>query len=362
MARATTLTIDLDAIAHNYQIAKARAPAQQALAVVKANAYGHGAIDVARKLEPDVPGFAVACIEEAVELRDAGVRKPILLLEGFFTADELDYICRHNIWTAVHNDFQLDAITSANLAEPVNVWLKLNTGMNRLGFSPDAYRLAYQKLKDHPQVSGITLMSHLTSADNLTSIETRRQVERFNSVYRDCPTPRSIANSAGTMKHPTALQDWQRPGIILYGSSPFTGKDEIQARLKPAMTLTSEVIAVHELQLGEAIGYNGTWVCERPTRIGTVAMGYADGYPRQAKNGTPVLVNGQRTQLIGRVSMDMLTVDLTGLDAGLGSAVELWGKNLLANEVAPWCDTISYTLFTGITRRVHRKLKCCEGH
>ncbi|WP_138439714.1 alanine racemase [Marinobacter alexandrii] len=357
MARPATLTIDLDSIAHNYQIAISQAPEQKALAVVKANAYGHGAVDVAQKLEPYTPGFAVACIEEAIELREAGIRKPILLLEGFFSADELDYICRHNIWTAVHNDFQLEAIASAKLTEPVHVWLKLNTGMNRLGFTPDGYKLAYKRLGNLPQVSSITLLSHLTSADNPASPETEKQIERFNNIHRDCPSPRSIANSAGTMKHPLALHDWQRPGIILYGSSPFSGEDDIQPLLQPAMTLTSEIIAVHELQPGDAVGYNGTWVCERPTRIGTVALGYADGYPRQARNGTPVLVNGQRTQLIGRVSMDMLTVDLTGLDAGLGSAVELWGKNLLANEVAPWCGTISYTLFTGITRRVHREVK-----
>ncbi|MFP3978992.1 alanine racemase [Marinobacter sp. KMM 10035] len=359
MARAATLNIDLDAIAHNYRVAKSQAPKQKALAVVKANAYGHGAIDVAKKLESDAPGFAVACIEEAVELRDAGIRKPILLLEGFFAADELDYICRHDIWTAVHNNFQLEVIASKGLAEPLNVWLKLNTGMHRLGFSPDEYRLAYQRMKDLQQVSGITLMSHLASADDLASSETQKQVEQLNRIHRDCPSPRSIANSAATMKHPVALHDWQRPGIILYGSSPFQGDEDVQAQLKPAMTLTSEVIAVHALQPGDTVGYNGTWTCERPTRIGTVAMGYADGYPRQARNGTPVLVNGHRTQLVGRVSMDMMTVDLTGIDADLGSAVEFWGEHLLANEVAPWCDTISYSLFTSITHRVHRKVKNC---
>ena len=358
MARAATVTIDLDAIAHNYRIAKAQAPEQRALAVVKANAYGHGAIEVAKKLEPEADGFAVACIEEAVELRDAGIRRPIVLLEGFFTEDELDYICRHNIWTAVHNDFQLEAIAAADLAEPVNVWLKLDTGMHRLGFSPDEYKVAYQRLKAMPQVSSITLLSHFTSADSLDSPVTARQIEIYDQISRECPSAMSFANSAATMKHSAAHHDWQRPGIILYGSSPFENEaEDVQAQLKPAMTLTSEVIAVHNLQPGDAIGYNGTWVCDKPTRVGTVAMGYADGYPRQARNGTPVLVNGQRTRIIGRVSMDMLTVDLTGIDADRGSPVEFWGENLLANEVAPWCDTISYTLFTGITRRVHRKVK-----
>ncbi|MDO6461598.1 alanine racemase [Granulosicoccaceae sp. 1_MG-2023] len=358
MARAATVTIDLDAIAHNYRVAKSRAPQQKALAVIKANAYGHGAVAVAHKLEAQADGFAVACIEEAIELREAGISKPIVLLEGFFTADELDYICRHNIYTAVHNEFQLQAIADASLAQPINVWLKLDTGMHRLGFGPEEYKHAYQRLKAMAKVNSITLLSHFTSADDPDSPVTQQQIDIYNSVNRDCPSPMSFANSAATMRHSAAHHDWQRPGIILYGSSPFKGdNDEVQAQLKPAMTLSSEVIAIHELQAGDAVGYNGTWVCDKPTRVGTVAMGYADGYPRQAKNGTPVLVNGQRTRIIGRVSMDMLTVDLTGLDAELGANVEFWGENLLANEVAPWCDTISYTLFTGISRRVHRKLK-----
>lgn len=357
MARAATVTIDLDAIAHNYRVAKSQAPEQKALAVIKANAYGHGALEVAKKLEPEADGFAVACIEEAVELREGGIHKPIVLLEGFFTPDELDYICRHDIWTAVHNDFQLDAIAAAELIRPVNVWLKLDTGMHRLGFSPEEYRAAYWRLEAMPQVSSVTMLSHFTSADDMDSPVTRHQMEIYGSVSRECPSAMSFANSAATMKHSGAHHDWQRPGIILYGSSPFEGEGDVQAQLKPAMTLTSEVIAVHDLKPGDAIGYNGTWVCDKPTRVGTVAMGYADGYPRQARNGTPVLVNGQRTRIIGRVSMDMLTVDLTGIDADRGASVELWGENLLANEVAPWCDTISYTLFTGITRRVHRKVK-----
>lgn len=356
MARPATVTIDLDAIAHNYRVAKSQAPARKALAVVKANAYGHGAIDVARKLEAEADGFAVACIEEALELREAGIRKPILLLEGFFQADELADIGHHDLWTVVHNQAQLDAIARADLSAPLNVWLKLDTGMHRLGFAPDAYRAAYRRLKALPQVRSLTLMSHFTSAEDPASPATRHQLERFERVSRDCPSPRSFANSAATMTLPEAHHEWQRPGIILYGASPFVADPEVQAQLKPAMTLTSEVIAVRELRPGEAIGYNGTWVCEAPTRVGTVAMGYADGYPRQARNGTPVLVNGQRSRLLGRVSMDMLMVDLTGLEAGVGSSVEFWGRNLLANEVAPWCDTIAYTLFTGITRRVHRRV------
>ena len=357
MARAATVTIDLDAIAHNYRLAKSLAPGQQALAVIKADAYGHGAVAVAKKLQAEADAFAVACIEEAVELRVAGIRKPILLLEGFFTADELNYISDQNLWTAVHNDSQIDAIANAKLNKPIDVWLKLDSGMHRLGFSPDEFVAAYARLKTLPQVGNILMMSHFSSADDLASPVTQNQLEIFDAVQRQCPVPMSIANSAATLMHNSAHRNWQRPGIMLYGSSPFTNQPDIDAQLKPAMTLTSEVIAIHDLQPGDPVGYSGTFVCDKPTRVGTVAMGYADGYPRQAKTGTPVIVNGQRTRIIGRVSMDMMTVDLTGIDARLGSKVELWGKNLLANEVAPWADTISYTLFTGITRRVHRKIK-----
>lgn len=357
MARAATVTIDLDAIVHNYRLAKSLAPGQQALAVIKADAYGHGAVTVAKKLQNEADAFAVACIEEAVELRVAGIRKPILLLEGFFSADELNYISDQNLWTAVHNDTQLAAIEQASISKPIDVWLKLDSGMHRLGFSPDEFVSAYNRMKACPNVANILMMSHFSSADDVSSPVTKNQLEIFDAVHRICPLPMSIANSAATLLHNSAHRNWQRPGIMLYGSSPFTNRPDIDAQLKPAMTLTSEIIAVHDLKPGDPVGYSGTFVCDQPTRVGTVAMGYADGYPRQAKTGTPVIVNGQRTRIIGRVSMDMMTVDLTGIDAGLGSRVELWGKNLLANEVAPWADTISYTLFTGITRRVHRKVK-----
>jgi alanine racemase len=355
MARPATVTIDLEAIAHNYRLAKSLAPGQQALAVVKANAYGHGAVPVARKLESEADAFAVACIEEAAELRVAGIRKPVLLLEGFFSADELSYISEHNLWTAVHNQQQIEAIANAAVKKPLNIWLKLDSGMHRLGFSAAEYPAAWRRLQALPQVGSITLMSHFSSADDPHSPVTAAQLQCLDDVSRQCPSPVSIANSAGTLIHSSAHRQWQRPGIMLYGSSPFAEEQVIDQQLRPAMTLSSEIIAIHDLQPGDAVGYSGTFVCDKPTRVGTIAMGYADGYPRQAKTGTPVIVNGQRTRIIGRVSMDMITVDLTGIDASIGDPVELWGKQLLANEVAPCCDTISYTLFTGITRRVHHR-------
>jgi len=355
MARATTVTINLDNVLHNYRLAKSMAPEQKAVAVVKANAYGHGAVPVAKKLEPEADAFAVACIEEAVELRNAGISKPILLLEGFFTDDELNYISANNLWTGVHNRKQLDAVKNAKLSQPVTVLLKMDSGMHRLGFSPEEYADRFNELKALPQVKDVILMTHFTSADDMSSPMTKKQIEVFDAASKGLDAEISIANSAATMMHADARRNWQRPGIMLYGSSPFEPNAEIDAQLKPVMTLTTEVIAIHDLEPGEAIGYSGTWVCEKPTRVGTVAVGYADGYPRQAVNGTPVIVNGQRTKIIGRVSMDMLTVDLTNIDADLGSPVELWGENLSANEVAPCCGTISYTLFSCITSRVHRK-------
>ncbi|MAS25546.1 MAG: alanine racemase [Oceanospirillaceae bacterium] len=356
MARATTVTVNLDNVLHNYRLAKSMAPEQKAVAVVKANAYGHGAVAVAKKLAPEADAFAVACIEEAVELREAGIEgQPILLLEGFFTADELDYISANNLWTGVHNQRQLNDIKNAQLSQPITVLLKMDSGMHRLGFAPEEYAAVYHELKALPQVKDVILMSHFTSADDMSSPMTQKQIEVFDAATRELDADVSIANSAATLMHADARRNWQRPGIMLYGSSPFTDNPEIDRQLKPAMTLTSEVIAIHDLEPGEAIGYSGTWVCEKPTRVGTIAVGYADGYPRQAVNGTPVIVNGQRTKIIGRVSMDMLTVDLTDIDANLGSTVELWGENLLANEVAPCCGTISYTLFSCITARVHRK-------
>ena len=228
--------------------------------------------------------------------------------------------------------------------------------MHRLGFVPEQYRAAYARLKTLKQVKDIVLMTHLACADELESDVTQAQLETFSKTTLGLDSPISIANSAGLLGHADSRANWQRPGIMLYGASPFNHPHPLADQLQPAMSLTSEIIAIRDLQPGDAVGYGRTWVCERPTRIGTVALGYADGYPRHAKNGTPVIVNGQRTRLLGRVSMDMLTVDLTDLDAvDVGAAVELWGENLSATEVAQYCDTIAYTLFTGITKRVHRR-------
>jgi alanine racemase len=356
MARAATATINLNAIRHNYLLAKNASPENKAVAIIKADAYGHGAVKVAQSLEDIADAFGVACIEEAIELREAGITLPILLLEGFFTADELDYISQNNLWCAVHSVDQIKIIADTELSKPIKIWLKMDSGMHRLGVHPDQYEAAYQELKSLSQVEEVVLMSHFASADEPQKNTTAEQISCFDAVASKLDAPVSLANSAGTMAHPDARRSWQRPGIMLYGATPFAESQELADQLKAAMTLSSEVIAVRELQPGDAVGYSGKWVCDKPSRVGTVAMGYADGYPRHAKNGTPVLVDGKLTQIIGRVSMDMLAVDLTALpEAGVGSHVEFWGDNLKASEVATYCDTIPYTLFTGITRRVHKK-------
>ena len=356
MGRATTAIINLDAIRYNYRLAKEMHPVGEAVAVIKADAYGHGAVQVAEELVGDVDAFAVACIEEALQLREAGITTPILLLEGFFTADELVVISQQQLWCVIHSLDQIKTLSSVILPQPIRVWLKMDSGMHRLGVPPEDYHTAYQRLQAIDQVSQIVMMSHFSSADELDVDVTSLQIACFDRAAHGLDGPVSMANSAALLQHKKALREWQRPGIMLYGASPFSHNHLLADQLKPAMRLVSEVIAVRDLPQGEAVGYGRTWVCEKKTRVGTVSIGYADGYPRHAKNGTPVLVNGQRTQIIGRVSMDMITIDLTDIEGELlGAEVELWGENLLATEVASYCDTISYTLFTGVTGRVRRQ-------
>jgi alanine racemase len=358
MGRAATATINFDALRHNYRLAKQASNGSKAVAIVKADAYGHGAIMVARALANEADAFGVACIEEAIELRDAGIKNPILLLEGFFTEDELSIISERNLWTAIHSVEQIKVLSRQRLSKPINVWLKMDTGMHRLGIQPEDYEAAYTALKHLPQVSNVVLMTHFSCADEIINIETASQISIFNNVTKNIVAEKSLANSAGTLGHKGSHGDWQRPGIMLYGATPFSHSHKWGDQLKSVMTLTSEVIAIHNLVKGQSVGYSKTFVCEQPTKVGTVAIGYADGYPRHAKPGTPVMVNGQRTIILGRVSMDMLAVDLTNIDnVTVGAEVELWGDKLKASDIAMYCDTITYTLFTGITRRVHKVYK-----
>ncbi|MES2871546.1 MAG: alanine racemase [Pseudomonadota bacterium] len=342
--------IDLQALRHNYQLAR-EVTGAKALAVIKADAYGHGAVRCAQALEAQADGFAVACIEEALELRAAGIRAPILLLEGFFEADELPLIVEHDFWCVVHSLWQLDAIEHAKLAKPIHVWLKLDSGMHRVGLHPTDYKTAYQRLQASGNVAKIVLMSHFARADELHCPRSEEQVAVFQAARADLSAEVSLRNSPAVLGWPNVPSDWVRPGLMLYGATPFEEAQALAARLQPVMTLESKVIGVRELPAGEPVGYGAKFITPKPMRIGVVAMGYADGYPRQAPTGTPVLVAGQRSQLLGRVSMDMLCIDLTDVpQAGLGSSVELWGKNILASEVAAKADTIPYQIFCNLKR------------
>ncbi|KMN04116.1 alanine racemase [Pseudomonas helleri] len=342
--------IDLQALRHNYQLAR-EVTGAKALAVIKADAYGHGAVRCAQALEAEADGFAVACIEEALELRAAGIRAPILLLEGFFEADELPLIVEHDLWCVVHSLWQLDAIEQATLAKPIQVWLKLDTGMHRVGLHPSEYKSAYQRLQASGKVAKIVLMSHFARADELDSLRSVEQVAVFLAARDDLSAEVSLRNSPAILGWPSVPSDWVRPGLMLYGATPFEQDHPLAARLQPVMTVESKVICVRELPAGEPVGYGAKFITPKPMRIGVVAMGYADGYPRHAPTGTPVLVAGQRSQLLGRVSMDMLCIDLTDVpDAGLGSTVELWGKNILASELAEKAETIPYQIFCNLKR------------
>jgi alanine racemase len=353
MARPTRARVDLGAIRHNYRHAKAQAAGTRALAVVKADAYGHGATAVARALEPEVDGFAVACIEEALELRESGIRTPIVLLEGVFEPDELASADRAGLTPVVHNQEQLDWVCAARPERAHAVWLKMDTGMHRLGLAPDAFAAAHARLADCRHVTDVVLMTHLACADTPDHAATEAQLASFQSHAGHLPGPRSIANSAAVLGCRAAHGDWLRPGIMLYGASPFGEAHPSAAALRPTLTFESRLIGVRELAAGEAIGYGRRFVCAAPTRVGVVAAGYADGYPRHAQDGTPIAVNGQPTRIIGRVSMDMLTVDLTDQpEARPGDPVQLWGDQIPANAVAAASDTIAYQLFTSLSRRV----------
>jgi len=354
MSRPTSAVIDTRAFVANYRYAKSLAPGARALAVVKANGYGHGAVALARALHNEADAFAVACIEEALELRDAGLHRPIVLLEGVFSSGELDLVYKHGLVPVIHSPEQLGWLLEARPPSPLDVWLKVDTGMHRLGFDPTELAGAYANLRASPNVGEIVLMSHFARADETAHVATRQQLALFDRVTRDIDAPHSLANSAAVMAWPQAHRDWIRPGIMLYGSSPLAPDASAGAGLLPVMHLQSQLIAIHDLAAGESVGYGARFTCQQATRVGVVAIGYADGYPRHAPDGTPVAINGVIGRLIGRVSMDMITVDLGNLPkARVGDDVQLWGDRVDANEVARLSGTISYELFSRITRRVH---------
>ncbi len=354
--RPTRALIDLEALRHNYRLAR-ELGGRKALAVVKADAYGHGAVRCAQALDDEADGFAVACIEEALELRESGVRSPILLLEGFFDTDELDLIDTHDLWCVVQGEWQIDAIGRSRPAKPLMIWLKLDSGMHRLGLDAANYRACAQRLQAMPQVREVVAMTHFACADELDNERTIEQQALFNRACAELKLATSLDNSPALLGWPGVRGDWARPGLMLYGATPFAGPHPVADRLRPVMSVESEVISVRELAAGEPIGYGARFVTERPSRIGVVAMGYADGYPQFAPDGTPLAIDGQPGELVGRVSMDMLTVDLTDHPAaGLGSHVELWGNQVRASTLAARAGTSTYRLFCGLKRMPRRYL------
>lgn len=355
MPRPIQARINLSAIPHNYLLAKKHAslpgkPAK-AWAVVKADAYGHGALRVAKALGDLADGFALLEAESAVALREAGFQQPILLLEGFFDSDDLAVCAKYGLTVAVHRIEQLRMIRDAALPVRLPVYLKLNTGMNRLGFTPEQITEVKNELASNTAIDSATLMMHFAEADGARGVGW--QLERFRHMTEGWNLPVCMANSAAILRFPGTVYDWVRPGIMLYGASPFADESAASLGLKPVMTLASRVLAVQQIRPGERVGYGGIFEAKRPTRIGIVACGYADGYPRHAPSGTPILVEGKRTGTVGRVSMDMLACDLTDIpEAGIGSEVVLWGEGMPADEVAAAAGTISYELFCALAKRV----------
>lgn len=349
MPRPIHARIDSSALKHNLQVARSTSNAR-IMAVIKADAYGHGLLRAAEALKA-VDGFALLDVCDAVRLRNAGFRQTILLLEGFFTTDDLPLVAKHKIDCVIHNQEQISMLDDYPHRGSLGVWLKITSGMNRLGFTPDKALTALEKLQAHPAVRDITLMTHFSHADERTGIAT--QLDAFTTLIAPYHMARSLANSAALLRHPESHAEWVRPGIMLYGASPFAEISAEQLGLRPVMTLESRILAVQELRIGDCVGYGGLFIAETPMRVGVVACGYADGYPRHASTGTPVLVEGHRTRVLGRVSMDMLTVDLSAVPtANVGSSVTLWGKGLPVEEVAHASGTISYELLCALSARV----------
>ncbi len=361
MSRATRAEINLTALQHNLHVAHTNTQAK-IMAVVKANGYGHGMIEIARALSSS-DGFAVATINEAMDLRESGVYQPILILQGFNCADDLRMVFAYDLQCVIHNEQQIEILEknqSKDDEKDITVWLKIDTGMHRLGFSPPQAKVMYQRLQVCSIVQQpVHVMTHFACADDPDSSFTTQQLKIFSdsldALNVNDETQISVANSAALLAWPDAhaKTQWVRPGIMLYGSSPVMNQTAEQYELQAVMTLKSEVIAVQNYKQGESIGYGQTYVCEKDSRVATITIGYGDGYPRHAQTGTPVLINEKYYPLIGRVSMDMITVDVSkSKNIDVGDEVILWGEGLSVDVIAEHANTISYDLFCGVTRRV----------
>jgi len=350
--------VDTDALRHNLQRVRAAAPAARVMSVIKANAYGHGLVPAAKALLA-TDGYAVARLEEGLALRAAGLTQRVLLLEGVFNADQLDAAVQQRFDLMVHSPEQLALLEQRGQQGELRLWIKIDTGMNRLGFRVEDFADAHARLL---RIAGPdnapALVTHLANADDRRDPLTARQLRAFEDVTRNLPGERSLANSAGLLGWPSARGDWVRPGLALYGATPFPSGHAEDFGLRPVMTLQSEVIAVKTVRTGETVGYGAAWRAGRDTRIAVAAAGYGDGYPRSTAAGAPVAINGHRAPLVGRVSMDMVAIDVTELPAiAVGDPVVLWGEGVPVEEVARCAATIPYELLCGVSQRVQHEVR-----
>lgn len=345
-------TIDAAALRNNLGVVRRLAPRSRVMAVVKADAYGHGIAGTAKTLT-DADAFGVARLGEALALRNAGIEQPIVLLEGVLYAEQLAAAAQHRLELVVHSFEQLDMLDALSSGHRFDVWLKLDTGMNRLGFRGEDFPSALGRVQRCAAVDRIRLMTHLACAEEQGGSVSERQIRLFEELTSSLNFEKSIANSAGIIVRSDARIDWVRPGLMLYGMSPLGEQSARELGLRPAMTLSAPLIAVREVKAGEAVGYGGLWRAPRDARVGIAAIGYGDGYPRTMRNGAPVLVDDQPATIAGRVSMDMIAIDVTHLpEARVGSDVILWGRGLPAERVAPFADTLAYELVCRVNERV----------
>jgi len=355
MTRPVHASIDVDALRHNFNQVRRLAPESRKMVIVKADAYGHGLLVCCTALKA-ADSFGLLDLGDAISLRKAGFSHPICLLEGFFSNDEIPLIAENNFEPVIHSDWQLGILDNTPHEQGLSVWLKIDTGMQRLGFAPEKFKSVLSRLSAMKCIRNVSVMSHLADADRRENPKTDQQLKEFLTLTEATGLDRSMANSAAVLAHPDCHLDWVRPGIMLYGSSPFRDLTASSLNLRPAMSLRSEIISIKDCQKDDAVGYGSSWHCPEDMKVGVVACGYGDGYPRHAPSGTPAMVAGKLTQLIGRVSMDMVTVDLRGIDSVTeGSPVELWGRDVAVDTVAEMAGTISYELLCGVTKRVKRQ-------
>lgn len=347
--RAVKISLDLQALQHNYRQVKKQAPQSKVMPVIKANAYGHGMLKVAAALH-EADGFAVAQLSEAIYLREEGIKKPITVFQGFSNKAELKQFSLFNLRPAISQMWQMDLLESVSLETKLEIWLKINTGMGRLGFQTADVEACWQRLSQLSSVHQTGLMMHFANADEPAHPSNQVQIDRFQALSDKLVTQTSVSNSGAIIAQLYRQQDWVRPGIMLYGSSPLLNQSAEQLSLKPVMSLQAQLIAINRLIKGQSVGYGDAWVCPEDMPVGIVNIGYGDGYPRHAPTGTPVLVNDQKTQLIGRVSMDSIAVDLRGVNTNCGDTVELWGKQISVDTVAAQAGTIAYELLCNVGR------------